>query len=263
MRVSDAAESNSFPNGGAPRGAVADARGKTPGHANVRALLDELLAVFPACFKPHLTPGLPLLKTGIGDDILARRPDIDPALLERALSVYASGPEYWRGVIAGRPRVDLDGAVVQAAATAEEIAAAETRLAAFEIKQRARKQSYAEVRALLDDLAAAFPACFKPHRTLNQPLLKIGIDADILGRKPEIDPALLSAALRVYVSSPAYQRSVIAGRPRVDLDGAVVQATITANEIAHARTQLQAIQRRAEKRRNAQSAKSPVGQADG
>lgn len=141
MRASDAAEPNSSPNGGAPRDAAAGRR-KTPGHEDVRALLDELIAVFPACFKPHLTSGLPLLKAGVGDDILARRPDIDPALLERALSVYASGPEYWRSVIAGRPRVDLDGAVVQATITADEIAHARAQLQA--IQRRAEKRRTAQ-----------------------------------------------------------------------------------------------------------------------
>ncbi|PWB82742.1 MAG: hypothetical protein C3F11_10305 [Methylocystaceae bacterium] len=69
MRVSDVAESNSSSNEGAPRdAAAAAARRKTSGHEDVRALLDELIAVFPACFKPHLTPGLPLLKVGVRDE---------------------------------------------------------------------------------------------------------------------------------------------------------------------------------------------------
>src|ERR1019366_3526882 len=103
-----------------------------------------------ACFRPHGTPGQPPLKIGIGDDVLARKPEIDPALLSSALSVYASGPEYWRSVIGGLPRVDLDGNVTQTVITSEEIAEAKKRLAAFEFKQKAREKSHVELRGLLD-----------------------------------------------------------------------------------------------------------------
>src|ERR1019366_10397787 len=122
--VSTDAESRSFPDREAsPKAPASDAtnRPKTPSHGygEVRALLDELVAAFPACFRPHGTPGQPPLKIGIGDDVLARKPEIDPALLSSALSVYASGPEYWRSVIGGLPRVDLDGNVTQSVITSE------------------------------------------------------------------------------------------------------------------------------------------------
>lgn len=117
-----------------------------PGYAAVRALLDELVATFPACFKPHATPGLPPIKAGIDADILARRPNIDPNLLQAALRVYASGPEYWRGLIAGRPRVDLDGQIVQAVITPEEKAEAERRLAIFDVNQEAARKAFAKSR---------------------------------------------------------------------------------------------------------------------
>lgn len=262
--VSTDAESRSSPDREAsPKAPASDAtnRPKTPSHGygEVRALLDELVAAFPACFRPHGTPGQPPLKFGIGDDVLARKPEIDPALLSSALSVYASGPEYWRSVIGGLPRVDLDGNVTQTVITSEEIAEAKKQLAAFEFKQKAREKSHVEVRGLLDELVAAFPACFKPHGTRGQPPLKIGIGDDILARKPEIDPALLHAALRVYVSSPAYQNSVIAGQPRVDLDGNVTQAVITADEIAHAQHKLHVFRLKAKGRgkRPSQEATGP------
>jgi len=220
-----------------------------PGYAAVRALLDTLVAAFPACFKPHATPGLPPIKAGIDADILARRPDIDPNLLQAALRVYASGPEYWRGLIAGRPRVDIDGQIVQAVITPEEKAEAERRLAIFDVNQEARKKSFREIATLLDKLAADFPACFKGKGAGDPHPLKIGIHADILARIPDIDPALLHAALRLYVRAPAYQRSVIAGRPRVDIDGQVVQAAITPRETAHAQDVLSASDAKAAARR--------------
>lgn len=214
----------------------------------VRALIAELIAAFPDCFKPHATAGLPPIKLEIDADILARRPDFDPALLQAAIDVYSSGPEYWRALIAGRPRVDLDGRVVQAVISPEEKAEAERRLAAFDLRQQARNKTFQEIAAFLDQLALHFPACFKGKRAGDPHPLKIGIHADILARMPDLDPVLLHAALRLYVLSRPYQRSVIAGRPRVDLDGRVVQP-VTPDETAHARTILLALEAKIAARR--------------
>ncbi|WP_292530116.1 ProQ/FINO family protein [Methylocystis sp.] len=204
-----------------------------PGYAAVRALLDELVAAFPACFKPHRAPDISPIKLDIHADVLARRPDTDPVLLTSALRVYASGPDYWRTLIAGRPRIDLDGQIVQAVITPEEKAEAERRLACFDLNQKAKKKGFRDIATLLDKLAGDFPGCFKSKGVVPHPV-KIGIHADILARQPDIDPVLLHAALRLYVRSAAYQSGVIAGRPRVDLDGQVVQTVFTPRETAHA-----------------------------
>ncbi|WP_159729413.1 hypothetical protein [Methylosinus sp. Ce-a6] len=47
------------------------------------------------------------------------------------------------------------------------------------IDREAQKRSHAEVRALLDELIEAFPACFKPHGAKNQPPLAIGVEAEV------------------------------------------------------------------------------------
>ncbi|MEK8121585.1 ProQ/FINO family protein [Methylocystis sp. IM4] len=217
----------------------------------MRVLLDELIAAFPACFKPHGTKGLPPFAVGIEADILARKPEIDPSLLQRALRVYTTGPEYFRSLIAGQPRVDLDGKVVQSVITPEEIAQAEKGLAAFQNRAQAHKVAVGDALALIPELVAAFPACFKPHRGANRPPLKVGIKEDIVARRPDLDTPTLFKALALYVSSFEYQRSVLAGVPRVDLDGNVVQTVFTTQEKAHAEHRLAILEEKSRARKEA------------
>jgi sRNA-binding protein len=230
---------------------MAGAPARNRSFAEVRVLLDELVATFPACFKPHGTKGQPPLAVGIEADILARKPEIDPVPLQRALRVYTTGPEYFRSLIAGEPRVDLDGKVVQADISPEEIAQAEKGLAAFQNRAQAHKIAVGDALALIPELVAAFPACFKPHRAANRPPLKVGIKEDIVARRTDLDTPTLFKALALYVSSFDYQCSVLAGVPRVDLDGNVVQTVITAQEKAHAEHRLAILEEKSRARKEA------------
>ncbi|WP_036287868.1 ProQ/FINO family protein [Methylosinus sp. PW1] len=205
-------------------------------HAEVRALLDELIDAFPACFKPHGVKDQPPLAIGVEADILLRRPHIDSDRLGRALQVYTAGPEYYRSVIAGLPRVDLDG-VARAAITSEEIGQAERLLLEFESRARSRKIPASEGHAVLAELVTSFPACFKPRDVRGRPAVAIGIHSDILERRPDLDLAKVRKALWVYVTGLDYLSGMIPGAPRIDLDGAVTQF-VTEQEATNARRRL-------------------------
>lgn len=97
---------------------------------------------------------------------------------------------------------------------------------------RQKRRIAAEVRA---QLVAAFPACFKASGEMKPPL-KIGIAADVMDRMP-IAGWKLSIALGDYVWGPTYQRSLVAGATRVDLDGNAA-GTVTDEEAEAARRKM-------------------------
>ena len=80
--------------------------------------------------------------------------------------------------------------------------------------RRQKRRIAAEIRAQLVD---AFPACFKGEGE-DKPPLKLGIDADILERLP-VAGWKLTIALGDYTCSPTYQRNLVEGADRIDLDG--------------------------------------------
>lgn len=139
-------------------------------------------------------------------------------------------------MIAGSPRVDLDG-VVRAAITSEEIGQAERLLLEFESRARSRKIPASEGQAVLAVLVTSFPACFKPRDVRGRPAVAIGIHGDILERCPDLDLARVRKALWVYVTGLDYLRGMIPGAPRVDLDGAVTQF-VTEQEATNAKRRL-------------------------
>ncbi|MBG0808148.1 hypothetical protein IY145_01800 [Methylosinus sp. H3A] len=217
------------------QGAI-DREARVRSHAEVRALLDELIDAFPACFKRHGEKRQPPLAAGVEADILLRRPGFDPERLKRALQVYTAGPEYYRSVIAGLPRVDLDG-VARTVVTSDEIQQAEKLLAEFESKARSRKVAASEGHAVLAALVVSFPACFKPRDARGRPAVAIGIHAEILERRPDLDLARVRKALWLYVTSLDYLRGMTAGAPRVNLEGMVTQ-TVTESEATNAKHRL-------------------------
>lgn len=156
--------------------------------------------------------------------------------MSRALQVYTTGPEYYRSVIAGLPRVDLDG-VVRAAITSDEIRQAERLLLEFESRARSRKIPASEGHAVLAELVTSFPACFKPRDVRGRPAVAIGIHGDILERRPDLDLARVRKALWAYVTGLDYLRGMIPGAPRVDLDGSVTQF-VTEQEATNAKRRL-------------------------
>lgn len=72
--------------------------------------------------------------------------------------------------------------------------------------------------ATREHLVALFPKAFMPKGADKIPL-KIGIHADIRARDPSISGVKLGAALHDYVTGPKYLRALVAGAPRLDLDG--------------------------------------------
>jgi ProP effector len=82
-----------------------------------------------------------------------------------------------------------------------------------------RRQNKHRTDAVLELLAATWPACFSIWEKRRQPL-KIGIHLDILAALDgAVTPAELSRALRFYVANNVYRSRLVAGAARVDLNG--------------------------------------------
>jgi ProP effector len=72
-------------------------------------------------------------------------------------------------------------------------------------------------RKAIEILAERFPKCFFVYETRRQPL-KVGIFADLLATGI-LSKEELHAALHHYCGNSVYRSRLIAGTPRVDLDG--------------------------------------------
>jgi sRNA-binding protein len=95
-------------------------------------------------------------------------------------------------------------------------------------KAARRAAQLAEAKALLGVLVETWPALFANSEV--RPMA-IGIHHQILAARPEIDPAVLSLALRLHTRRSVYQNALLeAGHPRFDLAGnpagAVTEAEI-------------------------------------
>jgi sRNA-binding protein len=85
------------------------------------------------------------------------------------------------------------------------------------LDREAWKASAVEALAALNE---RFPACFAPLRQSHRWPLKVGIHADILELAPDLSPAAIGRALSFYTTGRSYLRSMVANRPRIDLNGA-------------------------------------------
>ena len=95
--------------------------------------------------------------------------------------------------------------------------------------------------AVISLLAEKWPCCFSIIESGRRPL-KLGIRDDVLAALGgAISAGRVSAALRWYVSSPEYQRRLVHGAWRVDLNGRPA-GTVSQEDEAHARAQLAAIE---------------------
>jgi sRNA-binding protein len=95
--------------------------------------------------------------------------------------------------------------------------------------------------AVISLLAEKWPCCFSIPESRRRPL-KLGIREDVLASLDGAIPAgKVSAALRWYVSSPEYQRRLVHGAWRVDLNGRPA-GTVSEEDEAHARALLFAMQ---------------------
>ncbi len=88
-------------------------------------------------------------------------------------------------------------------------------------------------------LRTTYPALFN---SANPPPLKVGIHRDLLERHPELDVPGLKRALTLHCRSPRYQRKLVAGAVRVDLDGKP-DGSVTAEQAARALEMLEARQK--------------------
>jgi ProP effector len=101
--------------------------------------------------------------------------------------------------------------------------------------------SHNAVLAVISLLAEKWPWCFSIIESGRRPL-KLGIRDDVLNALGgAISAGKVSAALRWYVSSPEYQRRLVHGAWRVDLNGKPAGIVSRENE-AHDRAQLPAIE---------------------
>jgi sRNA-binding protein len=106
---------------------------------------------------------------------------------------------------------------------------------------------YQEAIAVLLQLRGAFPEVIARLDLYQRRPLKIGIDRDVRDLLPEVDPVIIGRAMRVYCGDRRYLAAMIAGAPRVDLDG-VVCGAVTAEEAVGARNGIESILRRSEAR---------------
>jgi len=101
--------------------------------------------------------------------------------------------------------------------------------------------SHNAILAVISLLAEKWPCCFSIIESGRRPL-KLGIRDDVLAALGgAISAGKVSAALRWYVSSPEYQRRLVHGAWRIDLNGRPA-GTVSQEDEAHARAQLAAIE---------------------
>jgi ProP effector len=101
--------------------------------------------------------------------------------------------------------------------------------------------SHNAILAVVNLLAEKWPCCFSIIESGRRPL-KLGIRDDVLAALGgAISAGKVSAALRWYVSSPEYQRRLVHGAWRIDLNGRPA-GTVSQEDEAHARAQLAAIE---------------------
>lgn len=112
-------------------------------------------------------------------------------------------------------------------------------------------------RAFLEELTDRYPRCFARQRQGVRPLA-VGIHDRLkaaLAEDPELaDTAnwVLKQALARYTHSPAYLQAVIAGHPRVDLDGSDA-GPVTEDARRHARLRREEQKKRAAERHRGRS----------
>jgi ProP effector len=85
----------------------------------------------------------------------------------------------------------------------------------------------------LTHLAERFPQTFVPEKYQPHRPLKVGVAADILAACPDLDRRRLGVALGVYTGRIMYQRALVAGAARVDLDGNAC-GEVSARDAEHA-----------------------------
>jgi ProP effector len=124
-----------------------------------------------------------------------------------------------------------------------------------QLSSRAARDAWHAAR--IDTLLALrqkFPHAFARLSDRQRRPLKIGVHLDIQAAIPDLDPVALGSALRLYVGDVRYHRAVIAGAPRIDLDGNVAGA-VTAAEAENAKRAIAGIEAKLAQRRKHQTAR--------
>ena len=117
--------------------------------------------------------------------------------------------------------------------------------------------SHNAILAVISLLAEKWPSCFSMIESGRRPL-KLGIRDDVLAALDgAISAGKVLAALRWYVSSPEYQRRLLHGAWRVDLNGRPA-GTVSQEDEAHARAQLAAIEAKRAECASASSNSAPA-----
>jgi sRNA-binding protein len=83
-----------------------------------------------------------------------------------------------------------------------------------------RREWHEQAVSTLAILQQRFPSCIAPLKQSHRWPLKIGIHADLLEVARDLEPVAIGRALQFYVRDSRYLKSMIAGRPRIDLAGA-------------------------------------------
>jgi ProP effector len=104
--------------------------------------------------------------------------------------------------------------------------------------EEARRVRGRRIKAFRELLAERYPVAFPPISMPLSSALKIGLDRDLRARHPDIPLKTLKLVLRRHVSQACYRELLIAGAPRVDLDGNRA-GVVTVEEAEHAAERLQ------------------------
>jgi sRNA-binding protein len=151
-----------------------------------------------------------------------------------------------------RPKLSLPKAVQPAVAplNAAQIAGNARRAAQrlLDNEQKAiRSALHRRMLQTRQELMTRFPQAFKGFGAAKIPLM-IGIDAAVFEATPDINRHDLINALTDYCGGASYQRALVAGADRVNLDGQV-GGTVTVGHEEHAKKMLVRLEK--EKRRRA------------
>ena len=104
-------------------------------------------------------------------------------------------------------------------------------------------------------LCERFPSVFAAEGKIEPRPLRIGIYEELVVAAPDHDPKALQLAMLSYTGAMRYQRCMIAGRPRIGLDGQMVDDIVTQDQADHAVFRIARAHQRWDAQREAKRAK--------
>jgi len=121
------------------------------------------------------------------------------------------------------------------------------------------KAKVVATRAVLVQLCAAYPDCFKLFQNARRPLM-IGIHKQLEDKFP---PPWLSRALGLYTGNVGYLHGLKEGAVRIGLDGKPTEQVVTADEAQHARVEIEGYQAKRKRQKQAANKPPPKPKRDG